>query len=262
MDAPPFFRHVRQHWQWWMPRSSSIRNDLRLSMRKVIPALAVLLVTASAFLALRQPEASSGRTDPALVDITLLVDSVRATSYPQLKDEQITLREMHSDHIYFESRFTFTSFFFSPRLHYIISYNPEATAKQIPADGLRAIVAHELAHIDYYAKQRRMGLIGLTRLASAPFAARFERSADLEAISLGYGPGLASFRTWLYRNIPAAWMDEKKRDYFSPEEIDAILTAARQSPQIMGKFTACVPRNLTEIQAEANAPDAPCPAGQ
>lgn len=69
---------------------------------------------------------------------------------------------------------------------------------------------------------------------------------------------MESYRTWLYRNAPASRMEEKKRDYFSPEEIEAILRAARQNPQIMGVFSACVPRGLAEIERESQNPGAPC----
>jgi len=99
----------------------------------------------------------------------------------------------------------------------------------------------------------------LVQLLSAPFAARFERGADLEAIALGYGPGLESYRTWLYRNVPPNRMEEKKRDYFSPEEIEAILSAVRQNPQMMRRFSACMPRNLTDIERESREPSASCP---
>lgn len=188
----------------------------------------------------------------------MLVESVRAASYPQLKDVEIAFRPMRSDYIYFESRFTFSSFFFARKLRYMILFNPEVIARQVPPDGLRAIVAHELAHIDYFNRQSRMGLVNLIQVLRAPFAARFERGADLEAIALGYGPGMESYRTWLYRNAPASRMEEKKRDYFSPEEIEAILRAARQNPQIMGVFSACVPRGLAEIERESQNPGAPC----
>ena len=104
-----------------------------------------------------------------------------------------------------------------------------------------------------------MGLVSLVLLLSAPFAARFERAADLEAIWLGYGPGLESYRVWLYRNVPPSRMEEKRRDYFSPEEIEAILRAAQQNPQIMGVFSACVPRGLKEVERLSRDPRAPCP---
>ena len=103
-----------------------------------------------------------------------------------------------------------------------------------------------------------MGLMGLVRLLSSSFNSRFERKADLQIIALGYGPGLQSYREWLYRNIPASRMEEKKRDYFSPEEIAAILRAERQHPEVMRVFARCVPLSLTDIEREAQQPAAAC----
>ena len=192
-------------------------------------------------------------------EIGALVESVRAASFPQLKDAHIAIQPMSSDYIYFESRFTLPSLLFQRQLRYQVLYNPAALSRRAPPDGLRAILAHELAHIDYFHRESRMGLVSLVLLLSAPFAARFERAADLEAIWLGYGPGLESYRVWLYRNVPPSRMEEKRRDYFSPEEIEAILRAAQQNPQIMGVFSACVPRGLKEVERLSRDPRAPCP---
>lgn len=104
-----------------------------------------------------------------------------------------------------------------------------------------------------------MGLAGLLRLISPTFTARFERKADMQAIALGYGPGLAQYRIWLYRNIPASAMPEKKRDYFSPEEIAGILQAESQRAGAMKAFLRCAPRNLAEIRALAKNPAMACP---
>jgi hypothetical protein len=161
--------------------------------------------------------------------------------------------------VFLETRFTFSSYFFSRRLRYMLSFNRAALARGVPEEGLRAIVAHELAHIDYYQSQSRMGLMGLVRLVSSSFNTRFERTADLETIALGYGPGLQSYRTWLYRNIPPSRMEEKKRDYFSPAEIDAILRVERQNPEVMRTFARCVPLSLADIEREAQQPAAACP---
>jgi integrase len=179
--------------------------------------------------------------------IAPIVDSVRARSFPQLQDAEITLRAIRSDYIFLEGRFSFTSYFLAPKLHYIILFNPDALARHVPPDALQAIVAHELSHIDYLHRHRRLGLLRLIRLLSAAYTARFERGADLQAIALGYGPGLESYRTWLYRNIPPKHLPEKMRDYFSPEEIEAILAASRRNPQVMDVFSARPPRNLAEI---------------
>src|SRR5271165_3936976 len=97
----------------------------------------------ASYFALRASPADSPQTDAALKAVAPLLDSVRAASLPQLKDAEITLHPMHSDYIYFESRFTFSSFFFARKLRYIIQFNPEVIARRALPDGLRAIVGHE-----------------------------------------------------------------------------------------------------------------------
>jgi len=54
-------------------------------------------------------------------------------------------------------------------------------------------------------------------------------------------------------------MEEKKRDYFSPIEIEAILRAAQQNPQIIQTFSRCIPRDLSEIERQAKNPGTACP---
>jgi hypothetical protein len=226
-------------------------------LRRVIVFLTLAAaVLAAGYVTLKPSRSIQG--DKALNEIAGVVDSVRRESYPQLKDAGITLKEMQSDYVYFETRFTFTSYFLGRKLNYMISVNPEVLARQVPPDGLRAIVAHELAHVDYFHNQSRMGLLGLVRLVSAPYNSRFERGADLETIALGYGPGLQSFRTWLYRNIPLNRMEEKKRDYFSPSEIQAILSAVQGNPQLIQTFVRCVPMDLAEIEREIQSPEGAC----
>jgi Zn-dependent protease with chaperone function len=198
------------------------------------------------------------KREPDFAAISRLVDGVRNHSYPQLRDAEITIHELHSDYVYLETRFTMTSYFFSGRLRYMIFFNDQAAQRQVPAEGLRAIVAHELAHIDYYQSQSRMGLAGLVRILSPSFNARFERRADLEAIALGYGPGLQIYRTWLYRNIPGDRMAEKKRDYFSPGEIAAILRFEKQTPGFISEAMRCIPRNAAEIETLARNPHLKC----
>ena len=197
--------------------------------------------------------------EPSFRNIALLIESVRAASFPELQDAPIEVHGLQSDFDYLQTRFTLSSYFLSSKLRYTIMFNPEALNRQAPAEGLRAIVAHELAHIDYFRSHSRISLLGLVLMLSPSFATRFERQADLEAIALGYGPGLQVFRTWVYRNVPAERVEEKKRDYFSPEEIEAILRAQKQHPGIMGTFSRCVPRNLAEIELGTRNPAGGCP---
>jgi hypothetical protein len=97
--------------------------------------------------------------------------------------------------------------------------------------------------------RNRARLVGLVRLTSKRFTAEFERWADLKAISLGYAEGLREYRRWLYRNVPASKLAEKQRNYFSPDEIDAILSASRERPELIEYWFAHVPLSLNQILA-------------
>jgi hypothetical protein len=57
---------------------------------------------------------------------------------------------------------------------------------------------------------------------STSFRERFERRADLDAPQRGYAQGLKQYRIWLYHNVSAGVLQERPRDYLTPEEIDAI----------------------------------------
>ena len=127
---------------------------------------------------------------PGFQTIVTLIESVRSASFPMLRDARIEVLGLHSDFDYLQTRFTLPSYFFSSTLRYMIMFNPEALRRQAPAEGLRAIVAHELAHIDYFRGHSRPSLLQLVMMLSPSFATRFERQADLEAIALRYGPGL------------------------------------------------------------------------
>jgi hypothetical protein len=191
------------------------------------------------------------------LDIKSVIDDVRHASFPQLAAADITVHDLTSDFDYLQARFTVSSFF-SRKLQYMILFNQEAIRRQVPDDGLRAIVAHELAHINYYENQSRMGLLSLAGLLLPSFTTRFERRADLDAIALGYGPGLETYRRWLYRNIAQARTAEKKRDYYTPEEIKALLAAEANHPGILRTFLRCVPLNLAQIRAQDRAHAGSC----
>ena len=200
----------------------------------------------------------TARAAPPFEGIKQVIQSVRQASFPRLSRADIAVYDLRSDSDYLQARFTVSSFF-SRKLQYLVFFNQEAIRRQVPAEGLRAIVAHELTHISYYEDQSRMGLLSLVGLLVPSFTTRFERKADLDAIVLGYGRGLQTFRIWLYGNIPTATVADKKRDYYTPEEIEALLRAETSHPGMMSKFQRCVPRNLSEITEEARAPAAGCP---
>ena len=110
----------------------------------------------------------------------------------------------------------------------MIRVNSAAALIAAPEEGKRAIIAHELAHVAYYANGNRLRLFGLIRLASKGFRQRFEKRADVQALQRGYAQGLKQYRIWLYQHVSAAALKEKRRDYLTPEEIDAIQRPAGQ----------------------------------
>ena len=182
-----------------------------------------------------------------------IVAEIVKNSYPELQDAQISVKIFHSRSDYFRSRFSFSRFLTFRRLHFLLQINPQIFEKNAPENGIRSIIAHELAHAAYYKRHNRFELLGLVNLESKSFTARFERGADLQAIKRGYGAGLKDYREWLYRNIPAAKIVAKKRNYFSPEEIDLILPAIKEKPDLIDNWIKNVPRNAAEIQSSINS---------
>lgn len=178
----------------------------------------------------------------------VLVNEIISASYPELKGTAIQIKLFESKSDYFKARFGVPQFFFG-RMQYLVFVNPRLFDRGAPDVGVRAILAHELAHILYFKTRNRLKLLGLVRLASKASTQRFERWADLQAISRGYGEGLKEYRQWVYQNIPASKLAAKRLTYFSPDEIDAILSASRARPDLLVYWLKHVPLNLDQIMA-------------
>ena len=193
------------------------------------------------------PSVAFAKQTDAIAKTQTIITEIVEKSYPELKKAKINVRIFESNANYFQSQFSLTRFLTCQKLRYNLYVNPEVFNKNAPEDAIRAIVAHELAHILYYSDRNRFELIGLVSLIDKSFTAKFERRADLEAIARGYGEGLIKYRRWLYQNIPAKNLDEKKRNYFSPEEIEKMLEILKQKPHMIDVWRKKVPRNLGEI---------------
>ncbi len=196
------------------------------------------------------PIAVLSQSDDPVERTNKIIGEIVETSYPELKKAKIEVKTFQSETNYFKSQISFSRFLTFRKLHYIIYVNPEVFRRAAPADGIRAILAHELAHVFYYRRKNRFELLGLAGLINKNFTAKFERKTDLEAIARGYGEGLKSFRRWLYQNIPPNAVAAKKRDYFSPEEIDLLLRILQEKPAMIDVWRKRVPRNLREIEGE------------
>lgn len=183
----------------------------------------------------------------AVAETTRLIAEIVDASFPELHGAKFSVKIFHSRSDYFRSRFSFGRFFTFRKLHFIIFVNPLVFERNAPIQGIRAIIALELAHTAYYKRHNRFELFGLIGLKSKSFT-RFERGADLQAIKHGYGAGLKQYREWLYQNIPAEKISAKKRDYFSPAEIELILEVLKDNPKLIDFLIKRVPRNQVEIQ--------------
>jgi hypothetical protein len=151
-----------------------------------------------------------------------LVRDVRSSSFPELAHKDIRVGQFTSDSDYFQARFSLSRFFLGRKMQYLIRVNSGTTLLTAPEEARRAIIAHELAHLAYYANGNRLHLLGLLRFPGKNFRERFEKRADVVALSRGYAQGLKQYRVWLYKHVPPNALLEKKRDCLSPDEIDAL----------------------------------------
>ncbi len=194
-------------------------------------------------------ETRAATNDDDLINrVRRVVEEIKTAAYPELKDAKIEIKLFDSKSDYFQTRFTVTSFLFKRRLNCLLMVNRNLITHQVPDDGLRAVIAHELGHAYYFKSRNRVKLLVLIGLVCKGYTARFERQTDMQAITRGYGAGLRSYRLWLYGKIPANKIAEKKRNYFSPEEIDLLRRMQIDNPEQMTRWAKQPPRSLMEIE--------------
>lgn len=188
-------------------------------------------------------------SETAIKRTRAVVDEIIKAAYPELAKADIQLKTFTSEADYFRTIFSFKRFLFGQRMRYFISVNPRVFELAAPEAGIRAIIAHELGHVYDFHGKNRLRLFGLLRLSSKKYTAQFERRTDLQAIGRGYAEGLKAYRVWLYQHVPAKKIAEKKRNYFSPEEIEAIQIQLKVTPSRLNHWLKHVPLKLEEITA-------------
>jgi hypothetical protein len=188
------------------------------------------------------------QTTDAIDATGAVIQEVKAESFPELTRVDLRVRSFHSQADYFRTRFSLSRFLLLMRMQYLVDVNPALFQDQAPSDGVCAILAHELVHVVSLSHGNRIRRFGLVRLLSKRQTAKFERGADLEAIHRGYGDGLRSYRVWVYEHIAPDKLQQKRSNYFSPEEIAEIQTKLQQRPDLYADWSRHVPMNLREIQ--------------
>jgi hypothetical protein len=190
--------------------------------------------------------------DPGITAVGTVLQEIQSASYAELAHVDLRVRSFRSQSDYFRSRFSWSRFLLPVRMRYFVDVNPALFQNQAPSDGVCAILAHELVHVVSLSRGNRIRRLGLIRLLSKGQTAKFERRADLEAIHRGYGDGLKGYRTWVYVHIPPSKLQEKRRNYFSPEEIDAIEKKLLAQPDLFAYWSEHVPMNLRAIENGRN----------
>jgi hypothetical protein len=196
----------------------------------------------------QQAAVRGGEANDPIAAVNPVIVKVRGSSFPELGHIDLRVRVFRSQSDYFRTRFSLSRFLLLMQMRYFVDVNPVLFQRQAPSDGLCAIMAHELAHVVSLSRGNRIRRLGLIRLISGQYTAKFERGADLEAIHRGYGVDLKKYRSWVYTHIPPGKLQQKLRNYFSPEEITAIQVKLREQSGLFGYWSRHVPMNLEEIQ--------------
>ncbi len=181
-------------------------------------------------------------------EVVAAIRALKDASFPELKGITVEAGQFQSEADYFRTRFSVGRFLFLRPMRYRVEVNLKLFSEQPPPEGVCAILAHDLVHVADLNRGNRIRRFALVRLLSGAHTAKFERRTDLEAIERGYGEGLRSYRTWVYAHVPADKVQEKRRRYFSPEEITVIERALREKPELLGYWRKHVPMSLEEAQ--------------
>ncbi|CAN5390079.1 hypothetical protein BH10ACI1_BH10ACI1_00160 [soil metagenome] len=198
---------------------------------------------------------TSADTQNEVEKIQKLLKEIIEKSFPELGAENIKVKTFRSQTTFFKAQFSFARYLTFQSMRTTIFVNPIVLERNAPEEGIRSILAHELAHALYYKQKNRLELVGLVNLVNDGFTAKFERKADLIAIERGYGENLIKYREWLYQNVSAKSLAEKKRNYFTPEEISLLISALAKNPELIKHLRKQMPRNLDELKLAVNSTD-------
>lgn len=183
----------------------------------------------------------------ALNKTKIIINEIIAKSFPELVAKNIKVKTFQSQDTFFKAQFSIGRFLTFQKIQTTIFVNPKVFEMNAPEEGIRAILAHELAHALYYKNRNRLQLIGLISLINRKFTVKFERRADLVAVEKGYGEGLIKYREWLYQHISEKQILVKKRNYFTPPELKVLLPELDKNPEFINRLKQNVPRNLDEL---------------
>ena len=143
-------------------------------------------------------------------------------SFPALGSLELVLEPFESGDDFYQAR-PLSPWKEPARRVYAVRVNTKVCADAPPPEAERAILAHELAHLDAYSRMGRRGLLALgwayTFRPEGEEVEAFEKAADDAVVKLGRAEGLAQYREWLYPRVTPAVAATKRKLYRTPEEL-------------------------------------------
>lgn len=154
-----------------------------------------------------------------LARLSAEVASVRA-SFPDLEGKSVRVERL--EHPVDRGRAWVEGALRAPaRRVYLVRLNESLCAENAPSEAVRGLIAHELAHLESYARATPLGLTRLLweHLRGGEAEARVEKDADRAAAAAGHARELAAYRDWLYPRLSPEARAAKERTYLSAEEL-------------------------------------------
>jgi hypothetical protein len=195
-------------------------------------------------------------TEPAVPEDTPLTmdhlqdlfEGLIALSYPELKGARYELYPFEAETIRFQSNFTAGSVLFGPRV-YRLGINVAVLSDPPPPGGLRAVLAHELAHTLYYHQRGRLELVAIGRIfVDREAQIDFERATDLEACARGFALGLVEYRTWIEKEMTPETRARYYETYYTPAELERL---AKVAPETLRGWQDAPPRGVEAIEKKS-----------
>lgn len=149
---------------------------------------------------------------------TILVETRKLV--PELETAMIELKPIDSESTFLAANVDLSTAGNEPfERNYIIQINPLLLENPPSGGATVAILVHELKHILDYTEMSSLEFAEFGLWYAQGDVAEYERETDLFSMERGCAEGLIEFRLWLYEQISPETLEEKKENYYTPEEI-------------------------------------------
>lgn len=122
--------------------------------------------------------------------VTELAAQIALQHYPKLRRHKIKIKYKKSVQYPITASWSFWNIFKPRPWHtYVLLIRPNSFVDRISLNKRVALIAHEMAHFEYYKKRPSIGMLwwGFKYISSDKFRYRFEREADFTVVDRGLG---------------------------------------------------------------------------